>query len=393
MNGSSRRSFLGAGLALPALASVPDQSSAPAQAPPTRPSPPVADKFAWGTLGKTGLRVTRVSFGCMTTSDGSVIERAADAGIRYFDTARVYQGGNNERMVGAALKKYRDKVYISSKTLARDQKAALADLDTSLREIGTDHLDIWYLHSRSTPDTVTDELLEAQRIAKKAGKVRFAGVSFHGGHAEMVPAMLKLNHFDVFLVSYNFTMDPSTDAIIAQARKANVGIVAMKALAGGVKPTVRVYHIDPEKLNRLAREGAPVAALKWVLNNPNVDTIIPSIVDNEQLEQNIAAMSSPFGDRDRKLLSARLEEIKPLYCRMCGKCDGKCPQGLPVADVLRFLMYAEGYGQFALGREHFQALPDAVTAVRCKSCEGCAIQCPNGVRVAERLARAQEIFA
>ena len=57
-----------------------------------------------GTLGKTGMKITRLSFGCMTTSDQSVIERAADMGINYFDTARVYQGGNNERMVGAALK-------------------------------------------------------------------------------------------------------------------------------------------------------------------------------------------------------------------------------------------------------------------------------------------------
>src|SRR5664280_1465733 len=130
------------------------------------------------------MKVTRLAFGCMTTSDQSVIERAADMGINYFDTARVYQGGNNERMVGAALKKYRSKVFIASKTQGRDQKTALADLDTSLKELQTDHLDVWFLHSRSTPDMVTDEVLEAQRIAKKAGKTRFIGVSFHGGHAE-----------------------------------------------------------------------------------------------------------------------------------------------------------------------------------------------------------------
>jgi predicted aldo/keto reductase-like oxidoreductase len=106
----------------------------------------------------------------------------------------------------------------------------------------TDHLDVWHLHSRQSPDQVTDELLEAQQIAKREGKIRFAGVSFHGGHAEMIPAMLKLNHFDVFLISYNFTMDPAIEPLIEMARKANVGLVAMKALAGGVKPTVRSYQ-------------------------------------------------------------------------------------------------------------------------------------------------------
>jgi len=389
LNSSSRRSFLGAGLALPALASAPLETGSPTQAPAASHSTP---KFTYGTLGKTGLKVTRVSFGCMTTSDQSVIERAADMGIRYFDTARVYQGGNNERMVGAALKRHRNDVYISSKTVGKDRQAALADLDTSLKELQTDHLDIWYLHSRSTPDMVNDEVLEAQRIAKKDGKVRFAGVSFHGGHAEMIPAMLKLNHFDVFLMSYNFTMDPATEPLMAAARKANVGIVAMKALAGGVRPTP-FYKVPSEKLNKLTRQGAPVAALKWVLRNPNVDTVIPTMTDEDQLAENIAAMTAPFTDADSQLLAMRLEEIKPFYCRMCGRCDGKCPKGLPVADMLRFMTYAEGYGQFAMAREQFLALPAEVTRVRCGECSSCAIQCPNGVQVASRLQRAQELFA
>jgi len=394
VHSSSRRSFLGATLALPAAAAASTGSGSPGQAPAAKsPAPPAAPKFTYATLGKTGVRLTRLSFGCMTTSDQSVIERAADMGIVYFDTARVYQGGNNERMVGAALKKYRSKAFIASKSLARDGKGALADLDASLKELQTDHLDLWYLHSRQAPNTVTDDLLEAQNAAKKDGKIRFAGVSFHGGHAEMIPAMLKTNHFDVFLMSYNFTMDPSIEPLIETAHKANVGIVAMKGLAGGVKPTVGSYRIPAEQLNKLTREGAPVAALKWVLKNPNVDTVIPSIVDNEQLEQNIAAMSSPFSQNDAKLLAMRLEEIKPLYCRMCGHCEGQCPKGLPASDILRFLMYAEGYGQFAMGRESFQGLPAEVAAVRCGDCASCSIQCPNGVQVASRLRRAQELFA
>jgi predicted aldo/keto reductase-like oxidoreductase len=338
------------------------------------------------------MKITRVSFGCMTTSDQSVIERAADSGINYFDTARVYQGGNNERMVGAALKKYRDRVFISSKTISTNGKGAMADLETSLKELQTDHLDVWHLHSRQSPSQVTDELLEAQQTAKRDGKIRFAGVSFHGGHADMIPAMLKLNHFDVFLMSYNYTMDPAIEPLVEMARTANVGVVAMKALAGGVKPTVRSYQVDPEKLNRLTRTGAPVAALKWVLRNPHIDTVIPSIVDEDQLSENLAAMAAPFSAADGRLLAARLEEIKPLYCRMCGSCEGQCAQGLPVADVLRFLMYAEGYGQFAMGRDEFKALPAHLTAVRCSSCTNCTVDCPHGVEVAARLHKAQQLF-
>ncbi len=395
---SSRRDFLGAGLAFPAIASVPAdteqaQQTAGKQQPGAKPAAAPAPRLVYGTIGKTGMRVTRVSFGCMTTSDQSVIERAVDLGINYFDTARVYQTGNNERMVGAALKKVRNKVYIASKTKGATAREVNADLETSLKELGTDHLDVWHLHARGTPGEVTADVLEAQRAAKKAGKIRFAGVSFHSGHEAMFPAMLKLNHFDVFLVSYNFAMDPSIEPLIEQARKAGVGIIAMKALAGGVRPTVSIYQVPAEKLNRLRRAGAPVAALKWALKNPNVDCVIPSIVDQEQLDQNVAAMSSPYGASDAKLLAARLEEIRPYYCRMCGQCEGTCPQGLPVPDMLRFLMYAEGYGQFALGRENFRTLPEKVTSVRCGDCDSCAVRCPNGVQVASRLRRAQELFA
>jgi len=339
------------------------------------------------------MKVTRVSFGCLVTSDQSVIERAVDNGINYFDTARIYQGGNNERMVGSALKKYRNRVFISTKTQAKDQKSAFADLETSLRELQTDYLDVWHLHARSTPDMVNDELLEAQRIAKRDGKIRFAGISFHVGHAEMIPAMLKLNHFDLFLVSYNYTMDPAVEPLLAAIHKANLGLIAMKVMAGGVQPTTASYKVDPEKLEKLKRDGAPLAALKWALRNPHIDAAIPSIMDNEQLEENLSAMAAPFNAADSKLLARRLEEIKPYYCRMCGQCDGQCSQGLPVADVLRFLMYAESYGQFAMAREHFKALPAELARIRCSSCAACIVHCPYGVQVAARLHKAQQLFA
>src|SRR5205085_5955099 len=103
---------------------------------------PSGPRFRYNPLGKTGLRVTTVGFGCMITSDGSVVERAADLGITYFDTARGYQGGNNERMVGAALKRKRKDIVLSTKTHAGNREEALRDLDTSLKELGTDFVDI-----------------------------------------------------------------------------------------------------------------------------------------------------------------------------------------------------------------------------------------------------------
>jgi predicted aldo/keto reductase-like oxidoreductase len=384
---STRRNFLVSGVALPVIASATRSASPEPQQPATPPSSkPV---FQYRTLGKTGLKVTTVGFGCMITSDGSVVERAADIGITYFDTARGYQSGNNERMVGAALKRKRQDIILSSKTNSKTKEEALAHIDISLKELGTDHLDIWYLHNKTSPADVKDELIEAQQIAKKAGKIRFAGVSTHAGQVELIPFLAKHPQVDVILTAYNFTLEPGVAAAMKQASEAGKGIVAMKVMAGGfrsIKPT------DPNYA-KLKRDGGLLAALKWALRNPNVNTTIPSMTDNEQLDENLKAMAQPFGPADEKILSARLEQIAPLYCRTCGRCDGMCRQGLPIADVLRILTYADGYGQFALGRERFQELAPEHTSAKCGSCPGCTVECPHGVRVAERVARAQELFA
>jgi len=383
---SSRRSFLAAGLALPAAGLAIPTRSAPEAPVPEAPAPGPAGKPVFRTLGKTGMQVISVACGCMLSSDPSVLERAADLGINYFDTARVYQGGNNERMVGTALKSRRKQLYLSTKTGAHDKQGALEHLDQSLSELGTDYVDVWHLHGKSSAEELTPDLLEAQQIAKKAGKIRFAGVSIHSGHASVIPAAIQSGQIDVLLISYNFTMGSSLDALIDQAHAAGVGLVAMKVMAGGFRRNAEGSPIRAI----IARPGAMGAALRWVLKNPKIGTTIPSIGDMEQLEDNFRSMSAPFSAADEKTLAAHLERIRPLYCSMCGECDGACPQGLPVAEVLRSLMYAEGYGQFGLGREHYASLE---LAARCSDCPGCQVKCPHGVEVARRMLRAQELFA
>ena len=117
------------------------------------------------------------------------------------------------------------------------------------------------------------------------------------------------------------------------------------------------------------------------------------MTDMDQLDENLRAMSEKFSPADEKTLTAHLEQITPLYCRFCGECDGACQKGLQVADTLRILTYADGYGQFALARERFQELPAHHAAVRCGDCTDCTVKCPHGVQVSRRMTRAQELFA
>ena len=405
----SRRDFLTAGLALPATGlRATHDVSLPAEASQATPG---SVKLTYRTLGKTGLRVTSLAFGCMTTSDPSVIRRAADMGINLFDTARVYQNGNNERMVGAALKDVRQKVIISSKSVAKTRAGLLADLDTSLRELGTDYLDIWYLHNRNEPGEVTEDLLEAQRVAKQGGKIRFAGISTHFNMDKVLAHQAKLGQTDVVLTTYNFAMRsvdaamnanpdaPPTDmtGAIRSARKTGLGIVAMKVMAGGTSRVLRgdrVYGADPQELSRrLGQPGVPVAAIKWALRNESVDTAEVCMTDHDELNENLRAMAEPYAEQDERLLTAQLARIGPSYCRMCGSCGRVCEKGIPVPDVLRFLTYAEGYGQFALARERFLEMPRAARDARCSDCTSCSFRCAHGVAFRDALTRAQEMLA
>jgi hypothetical protein len=380
----SRRNFLAAGLALPAAASATrssgsgqQQSSAPARS-------SSGPALQYKVLGKTGVKVTTVGMGCMITSDPTVITRAADMGINYFDTSRNYQGGQNERMVGAALGAKRKNIILASKCDQRDGAAILGELDTSLKEIGTDYLDVWLLHGKNNPQQISDDMVGAQQKAKQQGKVRFIGVSCHQNLPAIVDRVIEAK-LDVVQAQYSFAQDATWTPAVEKLAQAGVGVIAMKVMAraGG-----RGGAPQPK---RPANFGA--AALRWVIKNPNVATTVPSMTDIDQLEENFRAMAEQFSDADAKILSARLEEIRPYYCRTCGQCDGQCPKGLPVPEMVRFVMYADGYGQFPLGRENFQRLAQEHQQVRCGDCAACSVACPHGVNVAQQLRRAQELFA
>ena len=386
---TSRRNFLAAGLALPAagLASATSSPIPSALAP--QQAAPTPGKVTYRILGKTGLKVSTVGYGCMITSDPTVITRAVDMGINYFDTSRNYQSGQNERMVGAALGAKRKDIFISTKCDQKTGAGILGEIDTSLKELNTDHVDVWLLHGKDTPELISDELVEAQRKAKQQGKVRFIGMSTHALPA-VVDRVIEAK-LEVVQAQYNFTSAAEWGPALDKLHQAGIGVVAMKVMAKVGRGRGRGAAQAPPPSARPAN-FAPTA-LKWAIKNPIIATTVPSMTDIDQLEQNFAVMAQPFTDSDQKILTARLEEISPYFCRMCGTCAGQCPQGLPVADMVRFVMYADGYGQFPLGREHFQRMSAEQQAVRCDQCPTCVVQCPHGVTVAERMMRAQELFA
>ncbi len=372
----SRRSFLAVGVVLPAAAKT----------------KPIGMEHR--VLGGTGLKVAPLGFGGRGTTEAGVLQRAADLGINYFDTGRMYQ--NNERLIGAALKGRRKEIVIATKTGGKTKEAALADLETSLRELQTDYVDIWQLHNKTRPEDVTDELLDALQAAKATGKARFVGITSHLNVPEMLGHMLRRGGVDVMLCGYNFTFKPEVADAIRSARSAGMGIVAMKVLAGGF---ARIENSEPRfegsasgLIRTLKQDGAMPAAIRWALRNESVDTSAVCMSDFDQVEDNVRALAQPYSERDEDLLHRKLAFLAPRYCRMCGACGGVCERGLPVADVLRFLTYAEGYRDFPLARRSYLELPPSVRKIRCVDCSACTVRCPNGVQVRARLIGAQELL-
>jgi uncharacterized protein len=377
---SSRRKFLQAGLALPVAGLVVTHSRDSFGA--------LSGGVPYRILGKTGLKVTGVGCGVGLIPDPAILVRAADLGVNYFDTARTYEKGKSEEITGAALQSRRNKIILASKADGMTKAEVLKEMDESLKALRTDHVDIWHLHGRDTPDAITDEAVEAQLILKKQGKTRFIGVSAHDINA-VVDKIVKLGVHDVVQTTYSYPLGPDRNAAIHKLHEAGIGVVAMKVV---VAMSMAGFGPPPKGRKTLTNEG-PLAAVKWVLKNPGIATTVPHADTLEQLEMNFRAMTESYTPQDEKMLFARNEEIRPLYCRMCYECKGKCPKGVPATDELRYLAYNDFAGDFRQARNNFMRLPDEIRAVRCSDCSACSIRCPNGVDVQNRLIRAQDLLA
>jgi len=205
----------------------------------------------------------------------------------------------------------------------------------------------------------------------------------------MVDFVIRTGKFDVVQTTYSFPIGGIyRDRAIKRLHEAGIGVIAMKvvvALSGWNLKTVD---------NPPATKGeGPLAGIKWVLQNPAIGTTVPHMKTISELEMNFRAMSEPYTPNDEKLLFSLNEKIRPDYCRMCYECKGQCPKGMPVPDVLRFLAYHDFCGNYHQAVVSFRDLAKEVRDVRCSDCSSCAITCPNGVHVQDRLVRAQDLLA
>lgn len=339
------------------------------------------------TLGRTGLKITIISFGAMLTPEPEVMKIAFDHGVNYVDTARRYMGGKNEEIVARALKGNRDKVYVATKIspASTSKESIFKDVETSLKALETDYVDVIQLHNLTGREDriFNPEIREALVRLKEQGKVRFFGVTTHKNEAEVLHALAddKDRFFDTALVKYNFKSDAQTKQAIARAAQANIGIIAMKTLAGGYATDV-LGPFSPYQ-----------AAIKWVLQDQHITATIPGMRDLAQLREDIAVMRTRFGYLDNFILKRYGAAVQPYYCHLCGKCEATCPKGVAISTINRCLMYAEAYKSPVLARSTYHEIPSSLSASVCLDCSDCVARCINKLDIPVKMERARKLLA
>ncbi len=347
-------------------------------------APAVPGEVPMRTLGQTGMKVSEVSAGAMRTSEAAVLQAAFDRGVNYVDTAHCYMGGRNEHIVAEAIKGRRDKLFVATKVHVVTPKAdVIKSLEESLKALGTDHVDILQLHMPPVENVLHADAKAACAELKQQGKIRFAGVTTHSNQVEVLDAVTNdPDHFyDTVLVAYNFESPPEIGAAIDRAAKAGVGIIAMKTQAGGYK-TDTMAGATPHQ-----------AAIKWVLQNPNVHTCIPAMVNLQQVVEDTGAMGLKLTRADEEALAEYARFTRSRYCRLCQECVKTCPLGVDIPTVNRSLMYAEGYNDYGLAKETYARVPLAQSASVCADCATCTARCVKGVNISGNMARAHVLFA
>lgn len=329
------------------------------------------------TLGNTGIKVPIVSMGVMNSDNPNLCKAAYEKGMTHFDTANGYQNGRNEEMLGKLFKDYpRNSFVLSTKVKASEPGEFLDKFNVSLKRLGMDYVDILYLHAIDNPENLDNKpVVNLMKKLKKDGKTKFIGFSTHKNMAAMINSAADTNNWDVILTTYNYKVAniDEMNSALKKANAAGIGIVAMKTIPGG-------GFFDKEKTKPMNTS----AALKWVLSNPDVHTVIPGMTNFDQLDLNVKVMADiTLTEQDKKdILIAQAEP--GLFCSGCNKCMPACPFNLPVPELMRAYMYAYGYSNPRMAHSLLGEL--GTNDNPCKDCSTCQINCSRSFDVKGKIA-------
>jgi uncharacterized protein len=350
------------------------------------------------TLGRTGYILPLVNMGVMNADNPELVRRAWELGVRHFDTAAGYWRGKNEEMVGRVLGQLgvRSQAVIATKAnVPPAQRASLAPaalkdafiriFEGSLKRLGTDYVDILYIHDVSLVEDLTRQgFLDAFAELKDRKLVRYAGFSTHRNMAACLEEAARTGFYDVVLVAYNYAMagdDRLSKAIDAAAAK-GIGLVAMKTQC------MQSWYKDELPAAQQALYSGSIvqsAVLKWALRNTSIACAVPGFTTFAQLEEDMpAARDLAFTEAEKTFLADRDIRSALAQCVQCGECLDTCPAGADTPTLMRAHTYL-GYPNVSQAREALAGLPAGRGLDACASCASCAARCRSRVDIARRI--------
>ena len=328
-------------------------------------------------LGSTGLRISRLGFGGIPIQkvDAQVtralMEELVAHGVNYIDTARGYTV--SEAYLGEALVGLRDNFVLATKSMARTKEAMARDIETSLQNLRTDHIDLYQVHNPSLSEleqvVAPGGALEALLEAKAAGKIRHIGVTAH--MAAVFERALTLPWVETVMFPYNI-VETQGEALMKRAHEQGVGFICMKPLAGG------------------ALEDAALA-MRFIAQNPDVSVVIPGMCDVREVRQNIDAFenTAPLTEDELARIETIRKELGTQFCRRCNYCQ-PCTAGISMSGIFVLEGYLNRYGLGDWARQRYAAM--AKKAGDCVGCGVCETRCPYELPIRDMLKRCKQEF-
>jgi len=327
-------------------------------------------------LGKTGIEVPVLGLGANRLDNQIVLRSAYKWGVRYWDTAHNYVGGNSESNIGkfiGATQDCRKNIFLVTKaSQARSTEELENRLQTSLKRMNTDYIDLYYgVHGLANPTQLTNELKQWVEGAKKRGLIRFFGFSTHKNMAKNLTAAAKAGWVDAVMTSYNFRLmqDKKMLTAVDTCDKAGIGLIAMKVV--GLSFTERKKMQTGEKITTaddkkliasLLEKGftEEQARIKYVLEDERISSACVGVNNIGLLLSNTAAAldKTKLTDSDKKQLARYAKTTCNRYCAGCAAiCDSALPDMPYTSDIIRFLMYHNSYGDRKGARQLFAEIP------------------------------------
>lgn len=361
------------------------------------------------SFGKTGLRVSPLGFGMMRLPKaGEQIDEASaianlrwsiDHGLNYVDTAYNYLDGQSEWVTGRALQDgYRDRVFLATKCpVWKIEKPEDFDrlLEEQLTKLQTDHLDFYLLHAldkeRWEKTVLAHDVPERLLAAKKAGKVRNIGFSFHDTLDTFREIIDYWTEWDFCQIQLNYvdTRHQAGLAGLEYAASKGLGVVIMEPLRGGYLANV------PEHVAQILRKSgkSPVElGLDFLWNRPEVSVVLSGMSTMEQVRQNMAyaesAKAGMLTGQDLGLLQqaeAALRASETVPCTGCNYCS-VCPQGIAIPQIFTAYNACRTTMSLWSGQQKYaEAAKAGALADACVNCGACQEQCPQHIAIPELL--------